>query len=311
MSDPHPKYFQDYEYTASVLLPYGWFITPYMTGEEVSKTKRLCEKIEKGIYKNVSDITSNINCLLEPVVFHPNLRAFYIHRASELPHVSDFSHFIERAIFHYYKRDYISCILCLLPSMEGVLLNHYGWSFSANSPRKPTIDKMLKRLSQTKISSCFNDRYQLYLKTLHDFIAEWIYKDTSLARFDVSLLNRHYILHGMGTNAFYDKPNCNRLILFFDLYIELLSLEYGNCKYCLIPTNITNLNKRRNYYCVMMSNRISSINRMIYEEYLLRDHKKYRSNDNFIRGDMIERSEDSIGVASLDLGIALWDPWRK
>ena len=59
------------------------------------------------------------------------------------------------------------------------------------------------------------------------FLEDWIYKKTSHSDFSLSVLNRHYVLHGMDAGNFYRPQDVHRLILAFDLVIEFLSFQQG------------------------------------------------------------------------------------
>jgi hypothetical protein len=58
-------------------------------------------------------------------------------------------------------------------------------------------------------------------------MSKWIYSDTSVADFTLSLLNRHYVLHGLQSGNFYRPIDVHRLLLAFDLLIDLVSMSQG------------------------------------------------------------------------------------
>lgn len=290
--DPNPDFIIKFNRIADVLLDYGWFGSPYLSGGEFDKIYKMCNDIIEGKAKLTrEEIEENIFETLMPVIFHPEYRAFYVHRAKELPHLKKFSHYIERAVLHYYKKDYFSCAICLLPAIEGVLLSHYGWEFKQDeqAPKQKKITNHLQNLSkETRLL----ERYQMYGKTLHSFTKKWIFKSTDKADFSTSYLNRHYALHGLGTGNFYKAADCHRLFLVFDLYTELISIENNIFKYTLIPANEEGIEIRHGYYLLLIEGLVKHSETVIMEEHLLQEHENYHKEINEPTWDRMKQKEE-------------------
>lgn len=275
------------------LINYGWFITPQMTRSEINRLEVYCSNLDSPNVPSKSKIQEDLNELFEGIVFHPNYRAFYIYRSMKLPHLREFSHFLERAVLNYYKHDYLSCILTLIPAVEGVLLSHFGWVFGS-SKRPGQIDFIQKIKSNLPKSSLIK-RHSLYAEATILFLEKWIFKNTNSADFSFSYLNRHYISHGMGNGNFYSIVECHRLLLFFDLYTELLSLEYDSEYYNFIPTDKPELNRRRSHYLLSVTGLIPRKLDQMQEELLLKEHKNYHAETH--------RPASEPGIASVALNL--------
>lgn len=279
MRDPHPSFVQKFKFISEVLRDYGWFASPYLSGADFNEVLEHC----RIIHENKANVTKEqvdekMYDILMPVIFHPNFRAFYIYRAKELPHLQKFSHHIERAVLHYYKKKFFSCVLTLLPAVEGVLLSHYGWEFKMDE-KAPPQKKITNHLQNLTTDLTKYERYAMYADTLFHFTKKWIFAPTDKADFSLSYLNRHYALHGLGTEHFYTASDCHRLILFLDLYTEVIGIE-NDKYYGLIPENIDEINKRRDYYFMLIYGEISYNNMISFDNYLLKEHPFYHIEQN-------------------------------
>ena len=104
-------------------------------------------------------------------------------------------------------------MLTLLTTLEGVMLSFYGYSINA-SGQKPTIPALIDRIKRTASGFAAGEPmaigHDMYRDTLVRFMGEWIYKKTSQSDFSLSVLNRHYVLHGMDAGNFYRPQDVHR-----------------------------------------------------------------------------------------------------
>ena len=248
MNDPLPEFVEKFDYINKTLIEYGWIISPHMIGRDFEKTFRLCQKLNSDKPVKADEkakALGEINELLTPILFHPLTRAFFVFRSKELKYLSNFSHHIEKGIVHYLKNDFFSSVHCLLPAIEGSLLAYSNWTYGQN--RKPSINSLLDELLKCRVQTMYPLRYKMYSEIMTSFLRMWIYSDTSVADTSFSFLNRHYVLHGMGNANYYSLSDCQRIIMFFDLFTEFLSLEQ-NINYVFIPEKNEKINEREDYY---------------------------------------------------------------
>jgi len=274
------EFIQPFTKILNTLNSYGWTMSPHMIGRDFQKVKALCEQIEtnpptsgeeKSYYQN------NINQLLTTIIFHPLTRSFFIYRAQELKYISKFSHHIEKSIMHYFKNDYFSAVHCLLPAIEGSLLAYIGWQYGTS--RKPSIKVLIEEIEKCRKPMSRKKEYQLYSTALARFLKNWIFTDTNTADMSLSYLNRNYVLHGMGNDNYYSLSDCQRLIVFFDLFIEFLSLEQGK-RYAFIPEKNEKINSRETYYFRLLSYDLRKREMMKTEEILMKEHSFYFHEHN-------------------------------
>ena len=208
------------------LLNYGWAIAPhFMVGRDFYALDGYCKTIIATPPKDKKTVRDEIRKHLGPYAFMPHPRACSLYRSTQLPFIKEFAHFIERGILHYYKRDYFSSILSMLLAIEGILRLHTNYTQPKAS--MPELLRLLRAKQPITTVQFFAGRFPLYRDTLVEILDRWIYKPTGQADFDLSHLNRHYALHGLGQGSFYSMFDCERLFLLFDLYVETLVCETG------------------------------------------------------------------------------------
>jgi hypothetical protein len=59
-------------------------------------------------------------------------------------------------------------------------------------------------------------------------LRKWLYTHTNDADFRISVLNRHYVMHGFEPGNFYRPQDVDRMILAFDVLIDWQSHVNGN-----------------------------------------------------------------------------------
>jgi hypothetical protein len=268
-----------YQEASRVLLEYGCMVAPYILGGEWNALLKVCTEIRRAPPTSEVErakVERQLDELLTGCVYHPNYRAFYVHRMLTLPHLSDFSHFIERAVLHYFKQDYLSCMLCLLPAAEGALRSYSGWTWGTPDPSCAMLAERLR----AGVATTYPQRHTLYAESMAGFLDRWLYRTTKKADFTLSYLNRHYALHGLGTESFYRVTDCHRLLLFFDLFADLLTLEGHGEKHAMIPDGIEEMDRRRAHYEVLVAESATLRSSREAEETLLREHPRYRAELN-------------------------------
>lgn len=279
-----PVWLEKYPKISKTLLDYGWFVAPYLLGHDFDRLEQLYDRINSNPPKSENDrklIESKINEILSDIAFHPQFRAFFVFRSLTLPHVREYSHLYESAIHAYYKRDYISAALTLLPAIEGILLNYYGWKFGSKES-KPSPQQLINHVLATEFTNSPTSqrvKSTMFRDTLAEFLKKWIYIRTENADFSLSFLNRHFALHGMGPQPFYRPADVHRLVLLFDLIIEFLSMLQGPW-FGFIPENEPSLNFRRVFYDQLAKGRIGIEQALEFSRVLLNQHINYKEPDD-------------------------------
>ena len=233
------------------LMDYGWFVAPYINGKEHERIKRLVAYIQAN--PPVDDaarraIEDNIHKEFLDVAFNVQVRARYVWLALRTPHISEYSHLYESAVFAYYKREYAAAVCLLLVALEGVLLSINGWR--VGQPNKPSFAQLkatIASLTLANINAEMNEIQAAFRDALSQFIGRWIYAHTSTADFTLSVLNRHYVLHGMDAGNFYRPHDFHRLLLGFDLLIDLIAMINGTYR-VMVETDVDKYEERRRFY---------------------------------------------------------------
>lgn len=264
------------------LMDYGWFVAPYLTMHEFEKAEKTADYITANPPKTAQDrrdIEDRIYHSLKEPVFNPGYRARATWYGNQLKHLQDFNHLYESAIFSYYKREYVQSVLCLLSALEGVMLSFDGYDINTGAT-KPSIPDLIQKIVQTTSGFGANDdeeiRHNVYRDMLVKFLNGWIYKNTKNSDFSLSVLNRHYVLHGMEPGNFYRPQDLHRLILAFDLFIEILCYPQKLFRvFTPNPGEDEFIDARRDYYQALSSGIPTTAQSWKIERTLLKQHKRY------------------------------------
>jgi hypothetical protein len=257
-----------------ILLAQGWLFPPKILGGEVDELWDRCEQFRKGPLDEADRraAESAISQVLVFTAFHPNYRAYYVWLAMQQPYVSSFSHLIETGVLHYFGRDYLSCVHSLLPAVEGILRAHFV-AHNSTGTKDFSYRNLRRFLSSERPIRSGAGTHLLYRSALDEFLARWLWKPTNDADWDLSHLNRHYVLHGMGSEHYYRSDDCHRLFMFLDLYMEMLVLETGVGEYAFIPEDPSIRRRSRHYEALLVWSELTRPNSRRLA--LLREHPHF------------------------------------
>ena len=144
-------------------------------------------------------------------------------------------------------------------------------------PKKPSF-KQLKQIVATIAPKNFNPDLnavqRMYRDALAEFVGKWLYTDTSGADFSLSVLNRHYVLHGLEPGNFYRPEDTHRLLLAYDLLIDVVSMSHG-IYYAMVPDEAIEYSQRNDYYALLAAGVPNVAVSQLIERSLLSQHQKY------------------------------------
>ena len=264
------------------LSQFGWFAPTYMIGKDYQKIVRTIDRIdvdspstdeqrreaEKFLYLSMMD-----------VVFHPNFRARLVWHGMKVPHFKEYAHIVEMGVFAFYKRDYAGSILLMLTAFEGILRSHLKVEGS-------NFKQLTNRLSQAPLcqrSEELKTTHSAYRDALVEFLKNWLYrstKDPSLD-FSLSVLNRHYVIHGSEPGNFYRPQDAHRMMLAMDLLLDYLSHATEVWAGVFLPESGTDKDfaERREYYEALSEGDVTFKQMQSRERHLLKKHMNYVAPD--------------------------------
>lgn len=169
--------------------------------------------------------------LIENMTLEPRIRALQnIGRIRHFAAFKEFSYFVEAATLCYYRGNYASSYLTLVPVIEGIILR---WSGYLGIGEKPEFEEIRKFFRNTHVrqpcpgNPLFHD---VFCKACHKIINDHLYqpsqRGTAYAEF-----NRHQASHLLRDTTFATRENCIRLFLLLDTMAEIYRYE----TYCLDP----------------------------------------------------------------------------
>ncbi|WP_076862046.1 hypothetical protein [Bradyrhizobium mercantei] len=268
----------DYRALSSQLMDYGWFIGPFATGEEHERIKSLGAHITANPPSDDNGrraIEDKIHKELLDVAFSTRARARYVWLTLRTPHLNEYSHLYESAIFAYYKREYAASVCLLLVTLEGVLLSLNGWR--VGQPNKPNFKQLtdtITNLPLVNVNPEMNAIQEAFREALSSFVQRWLYSNMDNADFTLSVLNRHYVLHGMDAGNFYRPQDVHRLLLAFDLLIDLVAIINGTYR-SIVEVDLDVYQRRDEFYQQLRGGAIQVHVAGNYEQKLLKEHPNY------------------------------------
>lgn len=269
-----PEWLRTYRPTSEKLMAYGWFLPTYLLGKDMDRVQKLCDRIDAKPPADQADrqrIEDEIYYTMLDIVFHPNWRARAVCLGMRLPHFKEFSHIYESGIFAYYKREYAGCILLLLCALEGVLRLFSGLP-------NPTFNQLIGCIRNSTPRNIL-EAHSMYSATLADFLEKWIYKKTTSndADFSLSVLNRHYVMHGLSSGEFYRPQDVHRLVLAFDLLVDFISVDAGiyDGPFISSPGENATFDRRREYFESLSEGNYTIKQSWKTERALLKEHSRY------------------------------------
>jgi hypothetical protein len=262
----------------SQLMDYGWFVPPFIVGEEHERIGKLGAYITANPPLDTaarSAIENKIYVELLDVAFSNEVRARYVWLALRTPHIQEYSHLYESAIFAYYKREYAASVCLLLVMLEGVLLSINGWKVGQQN--KPSFNQLINtvtNLQLANVNSEMNAIQVVFREALSDFVRRWLYSNTANADFTLSVLNRHYVLHGMDTGNFYRPQDLHRLLFGFDLLIDLIAIINGTYR-SIVDVDANKYEERKDFYSDLRAGAMQTQAVSENEQRFLRQHSNY------------------------------------
>lgn len=201
----------------NTLVDYALCINIFTTQPEVDLAIKLIADLpdtEPQLIKLIGDVT-----------MHPKLRVIQKKgRIEKLPHFCLFTKMIDAATISYYRNNFISCFMTLLPVVEGIIIRWMGYTDSEEKPPFEDIRKFFKNSFMRQ--PCPNNIlfHDVFSKACNKIINEHFYKPTTNG-LAYANFNRHVAAHILNDNQFATKENCIRLFILIDAMTEIYIYE--------------------------------------------------------------------------------------
>ncbi|MEN3756157.1 hypothetical protein ABDZ57_04920 [Aeromonas veronii] len=163
--------------------------------------------------------------IIERITMSPKIRA--LQKKGRFEHFSvfkEFSTIIDAAVISYYRKNYISSYLTLVPVIEGILLRWLGYS---GVGKKPEFEDLRNFFSNSHVRQpCPGNAlfYDIYIKACDKLLKEHLYKPSDKGS-AYSNFNRHLAAHLLSDSEFATQDNCVRLFNMIDVMTEIFYYE--------------------------------------------------------------------------------------
>lgn len=195
---------------------------------DLEKLESVCKNIDLNNNYSIEEIEyieNEIANAIKDSLFSADKRAlnmsFLIIKTN---HISKFSHLIEQAYISFFREEYISTIMTLVPVIEGILLSVYG--FDCNEKNKPKVEKLLNNWAELHYDCKDNNAQPVmideYIRAFIDICQQTVFSAHESSEKNL-YFNRHYIAHLMGCGKFYSRNNAFKFIILVDLLAYVLA----------------------------------------------------------------------------------------
>ncbi|MBX4606937.1 hypothetical protein C7266_06365 [Klebsiella variicola] len=134
------------------------------------------------------------------------------------------SRLIEAATLCYYRQNYQSAFLTLVPIIEGSLLRWIGYDGNTNKPEFEILRKFFRTGHLRQPCPGNPLFYDVFSKVSNKILNEHLFKPSNHGE-AYSNFNRHLAAHLLNDSSFATKENCVRLFLLLDIMSELYFYE--------------------------------------------------------------------------------------
>lgn len=136
----------------------------------------------------------------------------------------EFDHIIDAALLCYYRTNYISCFLTLVPVVEGVLLRWIGHDATIDDIDFEQYKSFFKRGARRNPCPGNPQFHEVFSRLCDDLLNKHLYKSSKKGD-AYNDFNRHSAVHLFKTPEFGTKHNCIRLFILIDFMTEIYLYE--------------------------------------------------------------------------------------
>ncbi len=136
----------------------------------------------------------------------------------------EFSRIIDAATICYYRENYISAFLTLVPVVEGVMLRWLNYEGIGTKPEFEELRGFFQNSHKRQPYPGNPLFYDVYIKSCNKILTDHLYKPTERGA-SYSNFSRHLAAHLLNNSQFATKENCIRLFLLIDLMTQIYHYE--------------------------------------------------------------------------------------
>lgn len=146
-------------------------------------------------------------------------------RFETLDHFKVFYPLIDAAMLCYYRSNFISCYMTLLPVIEGVIIRWIGYSNEDEKPEFEEIRSFFRKSPQRHPAPRNILFHNVYVKACDKILNDHFYRPTRSGGTAYKNFNRHIAAHLLTDTHFATQDNCLRLFILLDMMTEIFLYE--------------------------------------------------------------------------------------
>lgn len=230
------------------LVPTGRFLVPtYLANSDVRNFVAACEAMSASGQLERPALLAQLLEELSRASTHPHYRAVHVYLSTRLTSTPPISHYLHVGTTHFYRQDYLSCMLVLLPAVEKLVLLHIGHLSDAIIGTDTMRSLIAKRTA--RVERRLQPRYAMYKSYVLGFVERFQLKAAKAGvTADGVNVFRNRIYHLAEDDRYYSYDDCVALLNLFDAYLEMLALEEASEVYGFVPDNPAVVSYSRQYW---------------------------------------------------------------
>jgi hypothetical protein len=182
----------------------------------------------KAIHNLVTQLPETEDDIIKIIgraTLHPRLRALQKKgRIEKFNYFKTFSKLIDAAVLSYYRTNFISCYLTLLPVIEGVIIRWMGYTDTSPKPEFEAVRNFFKSAAQRQPCPYNVLFHNIYVRACDKILNNHFYKPSTTGN-SWANFNRHVASHLLNDDQFGTKENCIRLFILLDAMTEIFVYE--------------------------------------------------------------------------------------
>lgn len=228
------------------LANYALSIPSFSTTGEIEKIKSLSD--------NLSANETVILKIIGKVSLETRRRALQKKgRIEKFDHFKAFTRIVDAAIISYYRTNFISCYLTLVPVIEGIIIRWMGFTENSTKPEFEEIRKFFKNSAMRQPCPSNIQFHDVFVKACDRILNNHFYRPTTAGQ-AYSNFNRHVASHLLSDSQFATRDNCIRLFLLLDTMTEIYLYESNQPDPRFHVTNDDISADVLNYHLVLLQN---------------------------------------------------------
>lgn len=178
-----------------------------------------------ALIPRMPDAEMEMLSVINTIIMHPSFRSRQSQgRYRSLSIFKEFSKLFDAAALSYYRGNFISCYLTLVPTIEGLMLRWLGFTGNGEKPEFEKLRKFFPNAHERQPNPANPLFHSIFCKACDQILNLHYFRPSNFGAAYADF-NRHLAAHLLAPAQFATQGNCVRLFLLIDLMAEIFLYE--------------------------------------------------------------------------------------